>query len=345
MELNLSPVHHFTLQLAPTMGVRMLRILMCASLCVALNSCVNRSPLPAGGALENKPYLPAPDLVFEIEGMSHCTSVDDARLHINKGEPVTLIVHGCFLSAGRFRALADVFAFHGQQTICFNYDDRDRISDSAAQLNQALAKLSEKIDTDQITVIGHSQGGLVARQSVSEFNDAQALSKKTKISLATISGPFGGIESSKHCGWRWLHLASFGITTAVCQAVTGSKWTEIPPDSRFIQNPTPLNTNVVRFLKINTDETETCRRHDAEGRCIEDDYVFSLAEQSHPVLDQLEIVKQATVKAGHVEIVGDSITAPDKLIRVLQQGGYMRDTPAERQAAFRDLLDQLYVMN
>jgi hypothetical protein len=46
---------------------------------------------------------------------------------------VTILVHGCFGSAGRFRPLAQVYAFQGQQTACFSYNDRNRLFTSKAQ--------------------------------------------------------------------------------------------------------------------------------------------------------------------------------------------------------------------
>ncbi len=50
-----------------------------------------------------------------------------------------------------------------------------------------------------------------------------------------------------------------------------------------------------------------------------------------------------TVKAGHVEIVGDANTTPTKLIDVLQAQRMMRQTPPERRAALAELLAYLYL--
>ena len=71
--------------------------------------------------------LPHPDLELNIPGLSSCTTSPDKTLELNTDAPVTVIVHGCYGSAARFRALAQVFSFHGQQAVCFNYNDRDSL--------------------------------------------------------------------------------------------------------------------------------------------------------------------------------------------------------------------------
>ena len=61
-----------------------------------------------------------------------------------------MIVHGCFAAIGQFRSLADVFAFHGPQTVCFNYDDRDSLEASSAELIQAVDALSKVMQQEGI---------------------------------------------------------------------------------------------------------------------------------------------------------------------------------------------------
>ena len=43
---------------------------------------------------------------LNIEGLKHCNNANDSRIHLNPDEPLTIIVHGCFASAGRFKTLA-----------------------------------------------------------------------------------------------------------------------------------------------------------------------------------------------------------------------------------------------
>ena len=79
-----------------------------------------------------------------------------------------------------------------------------------------------------------------------------------------------------------------------------------------------------------------------DGRCVEDDLTFTLDEQRNPTVDRDRAATIVEVKAGHVEIVGDSEVAPVKLIAVLQQNGILRPTEPQRVVAFNRLLWDLY---
>jgi hypothetical protein len=121
--------------------------------------------------------------------------------------------------------------------------------------------------------------------------------------------------------------------------VTGPKWADITYSSRFIREPGALIPQVGNYLKIDTDERGTCRR-EANGRCVEGDDVFSLAEQRNTQVENA--AQRVEVQAGHVEIVGDNRVAPTKLIAILQAQGVIRPTAPERLSAFNLLLAQVY---
>jgi hypothetical protein len=311
--------------------------------CVLLTACASQTNYPPNQPLNNAGYLPEANVHTQISSLSNCTSSEDRDLLLNSSEPVTVIVHGCFASAGKFRSLADVFAFHGQQTVCFNYDDRDSLEVSSAELIKSLEALSGVMQHPNIQVIGHSQGGLVARRALTKERDDRLLTNETSVSLTTISAPFGGIEASAHCGSEMLAVLSLGLVKPLCRIITGGKYKEIPPNSNFMLNPGELLPVVGSHLKIATDEANTCREYNDKSVCIEDDYVFSLGEQNQPALEVDERLAQLTVKAGHVEIVGDVHTVPSKLIAILQSEGILNPTPVESQAALSKLLANLYL--
>lgn len=285
--------------------------------------------------------VPPPDAVLDIPGLGPCTDSADRSLRLNRSEPVKLMVHGCRGSAGEFRALAQVFAFEGQQSACFSYDDRDALDDAAAQLRRALKDLNAAAPEASLTVIGHSQGALIARRALSDHPLAENLQDLPAAELVTISGPFAGIAAARPCGWTWLHTISLGLTAVSCQIATGSKWRDITDNSAFIRKPGALSPQVSRYLKIDTDERQTCRR-EAGGRCVESDEIFSLAEQRLEGVGDDARLKRLELKAGHVEIVGDRNVAPLKLISALQQEGVLKPTLPARQAAFTRLLGKLY---
>lgn len=276
------------------------------------------------------------------EQLAACSSNAPQPNAIDPARPVTLIVHGCSSSGGQYGALAEVFRAQGQQALCFNYDDRDSITRSAAQLRESVRRLVEQAGIRDLTVIGHSQGGLVARHALVAGTDLEASLQRhpSRLRLVTVSSPFGGIRAASHCGSRTLAVLSLGLTVPICQMVTGSKWREIPPASRFIREPGLLLSAVQSHLKIVTDETGTCRRRSATGSCLASDEVFSVAEQRHSTVDRSPPSTELTVAAGHVEIVGDAQKVPYKLIAILQQQDILATQLPELQ--FLSRLESLY---
>lgn len=290
----------------------------------------------------NTGNLPQPDISLNIEGLGPCTDNPDRTLHLNSQAPTTILAHGCFSSSGRFRALSEVFAFQGQQTACFSYNDRDSLMKSSAELIHAVEKFSQNMENKNITVIGHSQGGLISRKAfVRERND-YFKNKDVNLRLITVSAPFSGIDAASHCGSTFARVISLGLIVPVCYAVSGDKWYEITAASAFIQNPGRLVPQVSQYLKIVTDERNTCRQFNKEGICIEDDYVFSVDEQYYPAVDNGRVLKNIELQAGHVEIVGDRRVAPRKLIRILQEQGVLRSLALSQKAQFDNLLTRLY---
>jgi len=285
--------------------------------------------------------LPMPDVALTIPNLGSCTDSSDHTLRLNSSSPVTVLVHGCNGSAGRFRSLAQLYAFYGQQAVCFSYNDRDSLVDSSKLLITAINKLASLTSNKNISVIGHSMGGLVARKAM-EVHSGKSLEKNVKITLATVSAPLAGIDAAKACGSKTLHWLSLGFIPLSCWGVTGDNWYEITSASDFIRRPGPLLPSVQRYLKVVTNEKNTCRRKDKDGRCVKSDYVFDLAEQYQPVIDSYSQVTNVQVDAGHVEIVGYKHMAPRKLLAILQQQGMMPPTPPEQKAALENLLANLY---
>lgn len=286
--------------------------------------------------------IPPPDITISIPGLGPCIDNSNQPLRLNSQEPVIVLVHGCIGSAGRFRALAEVFAFSGQQAICFSYNDRDSLMVSSAQLATTLAKLAGDIKNRKITVIGHSQGGLIARKALVADITNKLKGIDVDLKLVTVSSPFSGIEAANHCGSTLGGILSLGLTIPICKIVSGDKWFEITSASEFIRQPGIFLEQVGEHLKVNTNESGSCRRVDSEGECAEKDYVFSLNEQRHPPVDGWANVKNVEVKAGHVEIVGDNRVVPLKLIAILQKHRILNTNAPEQSAVFGQMLTRLY---
>ena len=318
----------------------MKRIAIFLTLFIVLTGCGTRVPPDPAYYHMDSGILTTSDVALNIPGLGPCTDNPDRTLHLNSSQPVNVLIHGCFGSSGQFRGLAQVLAFQGQQTACFTYNDRAALTQSATELRQAINLLSEQTNVPLITVIGHSQGALITRKSVTDLPVVPP-KRQADLRLVTISGPFDGIASAETCGKDWLSWASLGLLPVSCYIVTGAKWMDITYSSGFIRNPGKLIPEVGSYLKIDTDETGTCRR-ELDGRCIESDEVFSLAEQNNPLVDADKRAQRVMVRAGHVEIVGDKRVAPTKLINILQEQGIIRPTVPEHMSAFNRMLARVY---
>lgn len=278
-----------------------------------------------------------------VEGIDECDDRASTELRIDPQQPLVVIVHGCNASGGRFRALAQVFEAHDQQTVCFNYDDRERMVRTSAKLTRALDALEDHITNRPITVLGHSQGGLVSRRALVEQTETSTEGQLgVRYRLVTVSSPFNGIEASSHCSSMGFHIATLGVSALLCQFIAGNKWDEIHPRADFMRFPGNMLEGVDKHLEVVTDERDSCRREDNDGECVEDDFVFTVEEQMNPTIEQDLRVEIVEVKAGHVEIVGDEGTPPMKLIELLQNEGILAPTPADEQEKLAALLRALF---
>jgi len=279
---------------------------------------------PPAGSLSStvSQALSIPDLGACARDRSSPITVDPIR-------PVTILVPGCHSSPEQLAPLARELEAQGQQTLCFSYDDREKLERSARRLVTALETLKPHLVSRYITVLGHSQGGLIARRALVR-DRARALRDDGafRYELVTVSSPFHGIESSAPCGSIVLHVMTLGATVAVCHLVAGAKWAQIHPRSRFMRRPGSLLASVERHVKIVTDERGTCRARDGAGGCRGSDYVFSLAEQYAGAVDDDARAHNTEIKAGHAEIVGETGGPPLKLMKLLEDEQVF--APAER---------------
>ncbi|PKG39735.1 esterase/lipase family protein [Psychromonas sp. Urea-02u-13] len=164
-----------------------------------------------------------------VPGLSPCDGQVNNPLVINPTLPLVVLVHGCNASAGSFNKLSEVLALQNQQSVCFVYDDRDSLVDSAQALNKSLSAVAKHLDKPKITLLGHSQGGLISRKA-----STLSLEENIAVDLVTVSAPLSGIKAAQYCGEPVIRVATLGIHDLVCWLVSGDKWFEITDASDFI---------------------------------------------------------------------------------------------------------------
>jgi hypothetical protein len=322
------------LYLPRTATVRRLRLrvallISCASLFGCATIRVPSTPLKLGEVTR-----------LDLEGIGDCAAPERTDLPLDPDRPLVVLVHGSHSSANSFRALTEMFALHEQQTVCFRYPDRESLTASATRLRHAIARLSQALRRPEIMVFGHSQGGLIARAALSSREVASTWGKNPDARplpegdyrLVTVSSPFGGIRAARNCGSIPYHIASLGVSLIVCRAISGAKWNEIHPRSSMVTKPAMLDPMVREHLSIVTDERDTCRRYSLDGtRCLQDDYVFSLAEQRNRRIERDDRVVESSIVAGHIEVLGGR-GEPQKLLQALVRHGLLRSKLPEDPA-------------
>jgi hypothetical protein len=318
-------------------GARLLSIIFLA---LTLGGCATTSVSPASRPAEagQRPTAgPAPSKgspPLSIPDLGACARDRSSPISIDPARPLTILVPGCHASPEQLAPLARELEAQGQQTLCFTYDDREKLERSARRLVTALETLKPHLVSRYVTVLGHSQGGLIARRAlVRDRPRALRDDGAFRYELVTVSSPFHGIESSAHCGSILLHVMTLGATVGVCHLVAGAKWAQIHPRSSFMRRPGSLLPSVERHVKIVTDERGTCRARDADGGCRHSDFVFSLAEQYSGAVDDDARIHNTEIKAGHAEIVGEAGGPPLKLMQLLEDEQVFVPASRDRGAA------------
>jgi pimeloyl-ACP methyl ester carboxylesterase len=314
------------------------------SMSMVLIGCTTPATVEQRKSVEIHPELPETDITLTISGLGPSNDSTKREFSLNSKEPVTVLVHGCHGSAGRFSSLSEVLAFHGQQSVSFSYDDRDSMMRSSLALSNAIEELALHLESPEITIIGHSMGGLIARKALISGR-ADSISTLAKINLVTVSAPFSGIHAARFSAYPFIRIATLGINDLLSRILIGAKWHEITYASGFIRKPGELVPAVERFLLVATDERGRIREATESGNRVEDDFVFSLEEQELASVSGGIPAKVVTVRAGHIEIVGNSGVTPYKLIGVLQDEGFIGQTDTARTVQFDNLLTHLYGFN
>ncbi|MGB7328743.1 MAG: thioesterase domain-containing protein [Rubripirellula sp.] len=116
-------------------------------------------------------------------------SVDDDWVLRTATQPLAICLHGLKSSPEIFRALRDELRQAGYATASASYDDRRSIPESAKLISEKFETLFRNAKASpQLALIGHSMGGLVAR----EWTENPSLTNQTITTLITVASPHQG---------------------------------------------------------------------------------------------------------------------------------------------------------
>ncbi len=120
----------------------------------------------------------------------HRDLMPSVPMGIAPGQPVVVVLHGLFATAGALRPLRRrIEAATGHATASFSYAPGSSLRALVARLRRLLRELPD----NPISLVGHSMGGLVARYCV-QVGDRDARVRRT-VSLAS---PFFGSRIARY---------------------------------------------------------------------------------------------------------------------------------------------------
>ncbi|MEZ8379536.1 lipase family alpha/beta hydrolase [Vibrio splendidus] len=129
-----------------------------------------------------------------------------------------LFVHGINATALDFAPLIEKVDQSKYQIWAFNYPSGLSLALNSKGLNNLMHTVLTEYKIQQLHVVAHSMGGLVATNSLRQCRIGQLCDFVS--SVATISSPFGGVESAKQ-----------GVEYS---PVVMPAWVDLNPDGKFI---------------------------------------------------------------------------------------------------------------
>ncbi len=129
-----------------------------------------------------------------------------------------LFVHGIMGTPRNFAYMIDRLDRDMFQPWVYYYPSGVRLSAVARHLNQTMMQLRRRLGFDEVLVVAHSAGGLVARSFVFQHRDS--MGEDTIPVLATIATPWNGHAA-----------AARGVERA---PVVVHSWRDIAPESAFL---------------------------------------------------------------------------------------------------------------
>ena len=120
--------------------------------------------------------------------------IDDDWKERSAQKPLVVFFHGLKSRPAKFDDFRTYLCAEGYATAAISYDDHQSITDSATQISQIAAQMFVGPNTPELFLVGHSMGGLVAR----EWTENPTISNDKIVSLVTIGTP--------HRGSNWASL-------------------------------------------------------------------------------------------------------------------------------------------
>jgi pimeloyl-ACP methyl ester carboxylesterase len=217
---------------------------------------------------------------------------------------VAFLVHGYDSVPSDLQPTASFLQASDYRVFRFVHNSKDELASISNSLARGVCEIAQRTGGEEIMVLGHSMGGLIARRAVASFARIPEL-RTVPIRLVTIASPFGGVFSAT--GSNMMPLPGLGVRES---------HRDLSLFSKFIVEPGKL-PGQVRHLKIETDEPASFdeTKDGAGGRS---DVVFTLANQRSSAVDGDSALDCKLVwKAGHVASINVANRLPESMAHIL----------------------------
>lgn len=255
---------------------------------------------------------------------------------------IVLLVHGLDEPGGVWEDLAPALAADGHRVLRFDYANDQACARSAAELAAALVAL-RALGVERVSIVGHSMGGLVARDTLTRPGMLEALPVPRVERLIMVGTPNKGSELARlrfvaegreHLV-RWYESPGKDprVLLGFLKDGAGEAGADLLPGSSFLTelNARPLPEGV-RITNI----VGTATREEAEwlGSVLENGWVTK-------VLSSAEITRGQRALANLADALGDGVVSSDSAslpgvsdeVRVTAQHRFMlRSPPLEKEA-------------
>jgi pimeloyl-ACP methyl ester carboxylesterase len=189
--------------------------------CATVNTISHRSPVPRVVGLEDERFSSHNVQQGVWKPAALHRRAEDGVYFIERyesGRTPVLFIHGIYGSPRDFRFLIDSLDQRRFQPCVYFYASGARLHDIAVQLARELLGLRSAYGVEQILIVAHSMGGLIARDLLIN----QLHGDIDVPVLVTISTPWGG-----HAG------ASLGVRFA---PVVVASWLDLASQSLYLQS-------------------------------------------------------------------------------------------------------------
>ena len=154
---------------------------------------------------------------------------------IDPARPLVILIHGLDADVSDCLPMGELLGQSGRQVAYFSYPGDQPIVDSAALLARCLGELRSRFPTLRLDLIGHSMGGLVAREYVEGPAYRGGVERLILIATPNAGSSWArlrillSLEENYHLrrddpNWHWSWLITEGLGEAGADLLPGSEF-------------------------------------------------------------------------------------------------------------------------